>query len=134
MYVDVCQAVAEEVVEERDVEETTLDPVALGVTVEKEDIKDVLEEGDVEVGALDPVKCIAVLSIPEDEVEGGHEEDVPPDEEKERPIFPRTERVGEEDEDEESANDLEEVLVRLWFLLILGLFFSFNVQCSLVNY
>ena len=109
MYVDVCQPVAEEVVEERDVEETTLDPVALGVTEEKEDIRDVEEEGDVEVAALAPVKCSAVHSVPEDEVEGGHEEDMPSDEEEERPVFSRTERVGEEDEDEESANDLEEV-------------------------
>ena len=68
-----------------------------------------MEEGDVDVAALDLVKCIAVHSVPEDKVEGRHKEDVPPDEEEEGPVFSRTKRVGEENEDEESANDLEDV-------------------------
>ena len=130
MYVDVGQPIAKEVVEERDVEETTFDPVALGVTEEMEDIKEVEEQGDVEEAALGPVKCIAVHSVPEDEVEGRHKEDVPPDKEEERPVFSRTKRVGEEDKDEESANDLEDVLSRSLFILGLWLFIVHIHSCS----
>ena len=66
--------------------------------------KEVVEEGDVQKAALDPV----ALGVAEDEVQGGHEEDVEGDKEEKRVVAARTERVGKEDEDEKATDDLEE--------------------------
>ena len=63
-----------------------------------------MEERKIKKSALLPV----FLGIREDEVEGGHEEDVGADEDEEREVVAGAERVGEQNQDEQATDDREE--------------------------
>jgi len=64
----------------------------------------VVEERQVQEAALLPVD----LGVGKYEMQDGHQQDVSAEKDKERVVHARTERVWEEDEDEEPSQDLEE--------------------------
>jgi len=64
----------------------------------------VVKERQIKETAFLPVH----LGVREDEMQDGHEQDVSAEEDEQRVVHPRPERVGEENEDEEPAENLEE--------------------------